>query len=59
MGRHYHLYHASSSTAKTGQAQQTRTFPYWEGLPYRNPPDWGLTSLRQEQIGERVWRLLP
>lgn len=55
MGRHYHLYHASSSTAKTGQTQQTAKFAYWEGLPYQNPPSWGLANLRQQQIEDRVW----
>lgn len=28
-----------------------------DGLPYSNPHDWGLASLRQVEVGERVWRI--
>lgn len=28
-----------------------------EGVPYRNPDDWGLGSAREVQLAERIWQL--
>jgi hypothetical protein len=28
-----------------------------EGVPYRNPDDWGLGAARETQLAERVWRV--
>ncbi len=56
IGHHYHLYHETSSAA-SGNISQGQVFDYAQGLPYRNPDDWGLGDCAEQQIAERVWRL--
>ena len=58
MGRHYHLFHGTSSVA-SGSKSHGEVFEYWENLPYENPPDWGFGDCAEELIAERVWQLAP
>lgn len=62
MGLHYHLFHESSSSLQggvfTGESRFGAAFPYRENLPYTNPPDWGLADCAEEQVAERVWKLV-
>lgn len=60
MGHHYHIFHGASSSQHGEYTKEDRfgaTFPYWENLPFENPPTWGLGDCREELIAERVWML--
>ncbi|HEV2765499.1 MAG TPA: hypothetical protein VGV38_21125 [Pyrinomonadaceae bacterium] len=57
MGHHYHLFHGTSSVA-SGHGSHGEIFKYWENLPYENPPEWGLGDCAEEEVAERVWKLV-
>ncbi len=50
-----HLTHPTSCTEKIQPHHGEEATP--DGVPYRNPDDWGLGNLNEVQIAERVWRL--
>jgi hypothetical protein len=50
-----HLQHPTSCTENIQPHHGEMGTP--EGVPYRNPDDWGLGSAREVQLSERVWRL--
>ncbi len=52
-----HLSHPTSCTE--GVKRHHGDWAPLDGLPYRNPDDWGLAAFRELPIGERVWRVAP
>ena len=50
-----HLSHPTSCTENIQPHHGDFATP--EGVPYRNPDDWGLGNLTEVQIADRVWRL--
>jgi hypothetical protein len=55
VGTVLHLTHPTSCTENVQPHHGEWATP--EGVPYYNPEDWGLGSLREVEIAERVWRL--
>ena len=55
VGTVLHLTHPTSCTENRQPHHGEMATP--EGVPYNNPDDWGLGSLREVEISERVWRL--
>jgi hypothetical protein len=55
VGTVLHLTHPTSCTENLQPHHGEWATP--EGVPYNNPDDWGLGSLREVEIAERVWRL--
>jgi hypothetical protein len=58
MGFHYHLFHATTSSA-SGNISHGQVFDYAANLPYHNPASWGFGDCAEEPVAERVWRLAP
>jgi hypothetical protein len=58
MGHHYHLFHGTTSSA-SGNISHGQVFDYADNLPYHNSEDWGFGDCAEEQIAERVWKLVP
>jgi hypothetical protein len=50
-----HLQHPTSCTEGVRPHHGELATP--EGVPYRNPDDWGLGGAREVELAERVWRL--
>lgn len=55
VGTVLHLTHPTSCTENIQPHHGELATP--EGVPYRNPDDWGLGDAREVQLRERVWRL--
>lgn len=55
VGTVLHLTHPTSCTENVQPHHGEWATP--EGVPYYNPDDWGLGSLKEIEIGERVWML--
>lgn len=55
VGTVLHLTHPTSCTENIQPHHGEMATP--EGVPYKNPDDWGLGGLREVEIAERVWRL--
>ena len=50
-----HLTHPTSCTEGVRPHHGEAATP--DGVPYQNPDDWGLGSLKEVEIADRVWRL--
>jgi hypothetical protein len=55
VGTVLHLAHPTSCTENIQPHHGEHATP--EGVPYQNPDDWGLGSLSEVEIAERIWRL--
>ncbi len=55
VGTVLHLTHPTSCTENRQPHHGEMATP--EGVPYNNPDDWGLGTLREIEVSERVWRL--
>lgn len=55
VGTVLHLAHPTSCTENIQPHHGELATP--EGVPYRNPDDWGLGNLSEVEIAERIWRL--
>jgi hypothetical protein len=56
IGHHYHLDHPESCQNLVLD-HQGEFFDPWEGVPYRNPDDWGQADAIEREIGERTYYL--
>lgn len=56
IGRTFHMDHPNSASYGTF-AKDGIEFPRQQGIPYRNPENWGLADASEVEIAERVWKL--
>lgn len=56
VGTVLHLTHPTSCTENIQPHHGELATP--EGVPYQNSEHWGLSNLREVEIGERIWRLV-
>lgn len=53
LGRIFHITHSNSHTVRV----LAPTYGYELGLPYCNPPNWGLGDHAWSRIGDRLWQV--
>jgi hypothetical protein len=56
IGRIYHLDHRNAYTNRPSD-YPGRPYDYRAGLPYLNPPDWGLARFEWSRVGNRLWHI--
>jgi hypothetical protein len=56
LGRIYHVDHARSYVNQ-GSSYPGRIYNPQAGMPYLNPPTWGLADMHWERLDSRMWRV--